>query len=321
MRGVANTAANHAGVELMLCGPSRLWLVSAMFRLFSRHKHQSPAPDEHDYTVSDALLAPRPSDIFVRWKREGRLREVLPDLEALVGVSQAPAHRDDAFVHTLKVVDAIEPTPVRRWAALLHDIGKGPTYIEAPDGRSRFFGHDEVGTAMVPEIMQAAGEPPGLIASVQRLVGLHMRPISYNHEWTDSAVRRLKAEAEEDRGPEGWEDLLALARADLRGYLPEPIDRGLWVLDSLEEHARRLDEEEAREREAAHSEPRSPLNGDELVALAQREPGAWVGRLKDYLTELVRHGALEQDDATAAREAARLWLNAVEPNGDPPPLR
>src|SRR4051794_31747866 len=97
--------------------------------------HQSWVP------VSDALLSERPSDLFMRWANEGNLRRILPDLDALRGISQLPAHRDDAFVHTLKVVDAIAPSPVRRWAALLHDIGKGPTFIETPEGRSRFFEH------------------------------------------------------------------------------------------------------------------------------------------------------------------------------------
>ena len=52
---------------------------------------------------------------------------------------------------------------------------------------------------MVPEIMQAAGETPELIEPVERLVSMHMRPISYSTEWSDAAVRRLREEAEEAR--------------------------------------------------------------------------------------------------------------------------
>jgi poly(A) polymerase len=268
--------------------------------------------------LREALLSERPSDIFMRWALSGRLKEVLPDLAALRGVSQLPAHRDDAFIHTLKVVDAIEPTPVRRWAALLHDIGKGPTFIETPEGRSRFFDHDRVGAVIVEEIMPTAEESPELTEQVRRLVSLHMRPISYNSEWTDAAVRRLRDEADEGRGPgtnegEGWRDLLALARADLRGYLPEPIDRGLWVLDSLEEHCRRLDEEDRRVALAEAQAPQSPLDGSELIELAEREgrraePGPWVGALKDYLLDQVIKGALNRDDKERAGELARDWL-------------
>src|SRR5437762_9908480 len=221
-----------------------------MWRIFQRRKPTTTVEDESVLSVSEALMSERPSDIFWRWAKERRLREMLPDLDSLRGVSQLPAHRDDAFIHTLKVVDAIAPTPVRRWAALLHDIGKGPTFIETPEGRSRFFDHDRVGAVMVGEIMPAAGESAELTEQVRRLVSLHMRPISYNSEWTDAAVRRLRDEANErtevgelrteyedasdnsDLSPptsvldRGWRDLLALARADLRGYLPEPIDRG-----------------------------------------------------------------------------------------------
>jgi poly(A) polymerase len=276
---------------------------------FLRKKQGNDALDGlEDLSVKEALLAERPSDYFWRWAKSGRLSDVMPDLDLLKTVSQLPAHRDNALIHTLKAVDAIEPTPVRRWAALLHDIGKGPAYIETPEGRSRFYEHDNIGAAMVPEIMQAANEDEELIEPVQRLVSLHMRPISYNPEWTDAAVRRLREEAEEGRGPDGWSDLLALSRADLHGYLPEPIDRGLWVLDQLEAHAVRLVEQDLQEeREKAYG-PRSPLDGNQLILLAELEPGAWVGELKDYLLGEVTAGRLAVDDVEQAKILALAWL-------------
>src|SRR5262245_58323834 len=144
-------------------------------RLFRRSAPTAPETYA-GLSVSDALLAERPSDVFWRWANDSFLRDKIPHVDALRGISQAPAHKDDAFVHTLKVVDAIAPTPVRRWAALLHDIGKAPTYIEAPDGRSRFFEHDRIGSELVPDIMAGAAADPALIEPVTRLVRLHMRP-------------------------------------------------------------------------------------------------------------------------------------------------
>ncbi len=88
-----------------------------------RKQSQADDAEEPEPSPSEVLLLDQPSYTFLRWSNEGKLRRILPDVEALRGISQLPAHRDDAFVHTLKVVDAIEPTPVRRWAALLHDIG------------------------------------------------------------------------------------------------------------------------------------------------------------------------------------------------------
>jgi poly(A) polymerase len=236
------------------------------------------------------------------------LRYILPDLDSLRGISQLPGHRDDAFVHTLKVVDAIAPMPVRRWAALLHDIGKAPTFIETPEGRSRFFEHDRIGAEMVPEIMGEVGEPQWLIDDVQQLVRLHMRPISYTPEWTHGAVRRLVEEAEEGRGPEGWYDLLALSNADLRGYLPEPIDRGVWTLQSLEARWRAIQDAEREDSHSESEQPRSPLDGHEIVALAGREPGPWVADAKAYLVAEVASGRLDPDDKDGVRSLLRTWL-------------
>ncbi len=276
---------------------------------FLRKKHQQDSPDDRpEPSVRDALLTDRPSDIFWRWAQTGKLPGILPDLAVLQGVSQLPAHRDNAFIHTLKVVDAIEPTPVRRWAALLHDIGKGPAYIETPEGRSRFFEHDHIGAAMVPEIMQSAHEDADLIEPVRRLVSLHMRPISYDPEWTDAAMRRLREEAEEGRGEQGWRDMLALARADLRGYLPEPIDRGLWVLDQFEARVQRLLDQERQATLAQDASPRSPLDGHRLLELADRAPGPWIADLKDHLLAEVLSGRLDVDDVESAEALARGWL-------------
>jgi putative nucleotidyltransferase with HDIG domain len=278
-----------------------------MFRFLRRQPAQA-SPAEPEPSLHDVLLSERPSDVLWRWARSGYLREVLPDLAALGGVTQLPAHRDDALVHTLKVIDAIEPTPVRRWAALLHDIGKGPTFIETPEGRSRFFEHDRFGAEMTPEIIQAAGADPALVEPVRRLVSLHMRPISYNDEWSDTAVRRLREEAEEGRGEAGWHDLLALAHADLRGYLPEPIDRGLWVLDRLQAHAQRLHDEAQQEAHALSTAPRSPLDGHHLLSLTDRAPGPWIAELKAYLLNEVESGRLDAEDAFTAERLAREWL-------------
>ena len=257
-------------------------------------------------SFQEALLLPRPSDVLWRWGVEGRLVEMMPDLDALRGIPQLPAHRDDAFIHTLKVVDAIEPEPRRRWIALLHDIGKGPTFITTPEGRSRFFEHDRIGAEMVPEILTDFITEEQEVARIQRLVRLHMRPVSYNDEWTDTAVRRLMDECAELPGPDLWDDLMALAHADLRGYLPEPIDRGLWTLQRLEAHRSRILAIDATE--SASQEPHSPLSGDDLMRLADRPPGPWISNLKSYLTAEVAADRLGQNDFAHAEEIAREWL-------------
>jgi poly(A) polymerase len=53
---------------------------------------------------------------------------------------------------------------------------------------------------------------------------------------------------------------------------------------------------------------KSPLDGNELMALFDRPPGPWIRPLKDYLLNLVLDGQLAQDDVATATTLARAWI-------------
>src|SRR5208282_361880 len=81
----------------------------------------------------------------------GLLPEVLPEIAAMKGVEQPPEYHPegDVFVHALLLLEKL-PAGVSKtlaWGALLHDVGKPPTFRAAPD-RIRFDGHVEVGVKM-----------------------------------------------------------------------------------------------------------------------------------------------------------------------------
>src|SRR5258708_26188864 len=71
------------------------------------------------------------------------------------GVGEPPQFHPegDVWTHTLMLIEQLEPgCPLTlAWGALLHDVGKPPTFRVAPD-RIRFDGHVEVGVAMGAEI-------------------------------------------------------------------------------------------------------------------------------------------------------------------------
>ena len=142
---------------------------------------------------------------------EGTLDRLLPEIAALRGVSQMPDHVMDALDHSLLATEAAPPTPLSRWTALFHDSGKAVTRATAPNGRTRFFGHEKVGADLARVALARFSLSVPFIAQVACLIQLHLRPLAYRPEWTDGAVRRLLEEA----GPL-WPALLAQARADLR---------------------------------------------------------------------------------------------------------
>ena len=85
----------------------------------------------------------------------GLLQQVLPEISAMKGVEQPPQFHPegDVFVHTLLLLEKLQAgcSPTLAWGALLHDVGKPPTFRVAPD-RIRFDGHVEVGLKMAADI-------------------------------------------------------------------------------------------------------------------------------------------------------------------------
>ena len=108
----------------------------------------------------------------------GLLREVLPEISAMKGVQQPPQFHPegDVFVHTLLLLENLPYpcSPALAWGALLHDVGKPPTFRVAPD-RIRFDGHVEVGVKMAEEICKRLRFSGDDVGQVLALVDHHMR--------------------------------------------------------------------------------------------------------------------------------------------------
>src|SRR5438876_3128972 len=115
---------------------------------------------------------------FELMDQAGLLREVLPEIEAMKGVEQPlEFHPEgDVFVHTLMLLENLpQPCPVTlAWSALLHDVGKPPTFRRAPD-RIRFDEHASVGVKMAEAICQRLRFSNDDTEQVLALVGNHMR--------------------------------------------------------------------------------------------------------------------------------------------------
>jgi len=108
----------------------------------------------------------------------GLLAEVLPEIAKMKGVEQPPQFHPegDVWVHTLMLLEQL-PTDcpfTLAWGALLHDVGKPPTFRRAPD-RIRFDGHVEIGEAMAAEICRRFRFSNEETRQIVALVENHMR--------------------------------------------------------------------------------------------------------------------------------------------------
>jgi poly(A) polymerase len=108
----------------------------------------------------------------------GLLAEVLPEVARMKGVEQPPQYHPegDVWVHTLGLLAQLEAgcTMTLAWGALLHDVGKPPTFRRAPD-RIRFDGHVDVGVAIAAEILRRFRFSNEEMRQTLALVENHMR--------------------------------------------------------------------------------------------------------------------------------------------------
>ena len=115
---------------------------------------------------------------FLLLDETGLLHELLPEIEAMKGIEQPPQFHPegDVFVHTLLLLEKLRHScpPTLAWGALLHDVGKPPTFRVAPD-RIRFDGHVDVGVKMAEEICRRLRFSNHDTDQILALVKNHMR--------------------------------------------------------------------------------------------------------------------------------------------------
>ncbi len=165
-----------------------------------------------------ALGEPAPRRFFEVLRDCGALARVLPELDRLFGVPQPPEHHPevDTGVHTLLVLDqaaALSPEPVVRYAALLHDLGKGVTPREE---WPRHHGHEARGA----ELARAASERLRAPAEFRDLAVLTAAEHGRAHralELRPATVLELLERADAFRRPERFERFLLACEADSRG--------------------------------------------------------------------------------------------------------
>jgi poly(A) polymerase len=130
---------------------------------------------------------------FLLLDESGLLHEVLPEIEAMKGIEQPPEFHPegDVFVHTLLLLENLpQPCPsTLAWGALLHDVGKPPTFRVAAD-RIRFDDHVNVGVRMAEAICQRLRFSNKDTEQILALVHNHMR-FGDVHRMKESTFKRF----------------------------------------------------------------------------------------------------------------------------------
>jgi len=236
----------------------------------------------------------------------GLIEEFLPEVSALRLEVDEHHHHKDVYEHSLTVLtQAIEHEHARRpgadpdiplrLAALLHDIGKPRTRKLEKGGAVTFHHHDVVGARMARKRLQALRFDGDTIASVSKLIELHLRFFGYSEgAWTDSAVRRYVRDAGDE-----IERLHILTRADVTTRNRRKALRLATAYDDIEERIATLREQE--ELDAMRPE----LDGNRIQEILGISPGPRVGAAYRFLLDLrLDEGVLGEEEA---ERRLRAW--------------
>ena len=216
---------------------------------------------------------------------------VIPELGPCVGFDQRnPHHRYDVYTHSVKTMEGVSLTPALRLAALLHDVGKPPSFSLDGQGVGHFYGHPGVSARLAEEALLRLRLDNAARERVLLLIARHDLPVEPTRQWVGRWLSRL--------GEEAFFQLMELKGADGRAC-GTPADG--------REAARR--EAEALARQVLAERPCLTLKElavDGRDAMAAGLEGPDIGRALRALLEQAAEGTLPNERAILLRRLEQL---------------
>ncbi|MFA5011225.1 MAG: CCA tRNA nucleotidyltransferase [Ignavibacteria bacterium] len=235
------------------------------------------------------LKSPKPSIGLNLMYLTGTMDVIFPEISKMAGIDQRKDyHHKDVFYHTLEVVDNIAELTDDVWlriAALVHDIAK-PKTKKFIDGIGwTFHGHEELGARMMKKIFDRMRFPNERLQYVEKLIRLHLRPAALaNQDATDSAIRRLAAEAGNE-----LIDLFKLCRADITSKNLQKVKRYASNFNFVEKRIIEVQEKDNLRNF------QSPVRGEEIMSICELEPSKLVGMLKKKIEDAILDGVIPNE--------------------------
>lgn len=211
---VARFAARFAPLGFKVAADT----LALMRRMVARHEVDSLVAERVWQESEQALREPAASAFFQVLRECGALARIYPEIDALFGVPQpAEWHPEiDTGLHTLMVLDQaglLSDDPKVRFAALVHDLGKGTT---PPSEWPSHRGHEERSVALVQELaarLRIPNEHRELAVIVARYHGIVHRAF----ELKPKTILEFMERADAFRRTERFDQALLACEADSRG--------------------------------------------------------------------------------------------------------
>jgi poly(A) polymerase len=297
------------------------------------------APERVEHELTRLFASPRASQGIRLLERTTLLDICFPELIEGRAVDQRPHHRLDVLDHALAASEWIDillaleppadepaatiwhttwdqPWPASRWgdvrhhlnehattlriATLLHDVGKPRTRTVEPDGRTRFFGHGDLGADIVRSRLAAWRFPSRQIERIALLLEQHLRPgqiASPGEPPTPRALHRFH-----DRLGDATPDVCLLFLADSLATADPRELATRWP--AYVAHVQRIT---CWRPPPAAAEVSALVDGNAVIAATGLPPGPEIGRILAVIAEAA--ASEEIRDADEALALARQLAN------------
>ncbi|MES2324555.1 MAG: multifunctional CCA addition/repair protein [Pseudomonadota bacterium] len=191
--------------------------------------------------VARGLMESTPSRMLAVLRDCGALARIMPALDKLWGVPQPPLHHPeiDTGVHMMLVVDFAAERGFAlcvRFAALMHDLGKGAT---PPESWPRHHGHEGLGLPLIEALCQRL-KVPNDCRELAIMTAREHGNVSRAQDLRANTLVALFERCDAFRKPERFADMLRASECDFRGrggagddFRTRPWPQGDYLLAAL----------------------------------------------------------------------------------------
>jgi len=192
--------------------------LSLMQQMVDAGEVDALVPERVWQEMAKALCEPNPEQFILALRECGALKVLLPEIDQLFGVPQVKAYHPevDTGVHVMMVVQQccrLTSKPVTRFAALMHDLGKG---ITPQDILPHHYGHEESGLPLVKAVCDRLKVPNEYRQLAEMTCQYHTH-VHRAFEVKPKTLLKVLTATDAYRRPERFEQFLQACKADSRG--------------------------------------------------------------------------------------------------------
>ncbi len=242
------------------------------------------------------LASPFAADGILLLKQTALLKIIIPELDSAFDIGQKSPSRHhiyDVGTHSVMALKhCTSKDPIVRFATLLHDIGKIPTYKVDEKGVVTFYNHEMVSTKLTKTILARLKFSRKQTEKILTLIRWHQ--FTVDERQTDSALRRFIRHV----GKENLADMLALRTGDrLGGGAAETS----WRMELFK---KRLEEVQKQPFTVADLK----IDGFDVMKALNVKPGPIVGKTLTDLFAEVEAGTLKNERETLFKKLEELKI-------------